>query len=126
MEIMRQTRKKSNHVRDFRLRQQQIITFLDDRELEFGDEIGLRLRKAIKESRISIVVFSLEILHILHGALMNLSLYTSLRSKKTQLVCPIFYKVDPLDVRHHNESYGEAMVVHETRFGQKSENVKKH
>jgi hypothetical protein len=31
-------------------------------------------------------------------------------------VIPVFYKVDPSDVRHQRQSYAEAFVKHQQRF----------
>jgi len=32
------------------------------------------------------------------------------------MLLPIFYKVDPSDVRHQRGSYGEAFIVHEREY----------
>jgi len=92
-----------------------IHTFIDDRELQRGDEIKPSLDNAIKESRIFIPVFSTnyasssfcleELVHIIHCY-----------KTKGRLVLPIFYGVDPSRVRHHRGSYGEALAKHEERF----------
>ncbi|RDX58304.1 TMV resistance protein N, partial [Mucuna pruriens] len=87
---------------------------MDDGELQFGDEIGPKLLKAIEESRISIVVFS-ENYAASSWCLDELvRIHECMKSKK-QLVYPIFYKVDPSDVRYQNGSYGQAMTKHESR-----------
>ncbi|CAJ2634154.1 unnamed protein product [Trifolium pratense] len=46
------------------------------------------------------------------------------RRNNKQIAFPIFFHVDPSDVRHQRKSYGEAMVAHETRFGKESEKIK--
>ncbi|XP_029128672.1 toll/interleukin-1 receptor-like protein [Cajanus cajan] len=75
-----------------------IHTFIDDEELQSGEEITPSLMKAIQESRIAIPVFSKnyacspfcldELVHILACA-----------KEKGQLVLPVFYDVEPSHVR---------------------------
>ncbi|KAK2367518.1 disease resistance protein RUN1 [Trifolium repens] len=92
-----------------------VHTFIDDRELNGGDEIKQSLVTAIEESRIFIPVFSVnyasssfcldELVHIM-------------KCFKTKgcLVLPIFYDVEPTHVRHQTGSYGEAIAMHEKVF----------
>ncbi|KAG5535870.1 hypothetical protein RHGRI_023592 [Rhododendron griersonianum] len=91
-------------------------TFRDDDEIVRGEDIESELQKAIEQSRISIVVFSKtyacsrwcleELVKILHH-------------KKTSRheVLPIFYDVDPSDVRKQTGSFAEAFTRHEMRLG---------
>ncbi|RHN52354.1 putative TIR domain, P-loop containing nucleoside triphosphate hydrolase [Medicago truncatula] len=92
-----------------------IHTFIDDRELQRGDEIKPSLDNAIEESRIFIPVFSPnyayssfcldELVHIIHCY-----------KTKGRLVLPVFYGVDPTHIRHQTGSYGEALAKHAKRF----------
>ena len=92
-----------------------INTFIDDNDLQRGDEITPSLIKAIEESRIFIPVFSTnyatssfcldELVHIIHC-------YKTMG----RLILPIFFGVDPSHVRHQSGSYGEALAKHEKRF----------
>ncbi|MED6143192.1 hypothetical protein PIB30_004283 [Stylosanthes scabra] len=92
-----------------------IHTFIDDEELQRGDQISPSLLKAIQESRIAIIVLSPnyasssfcldELVSILHSF-----------KGKNLLVLPVFYDVDPSDVRHQRNSFGEAMAEHEKRL----------
>ncbi|XP_057761680.1 TMV resistance protein N-like isoform X3 [Arachis stenosperma] len=92
-----------------------ILTFFDDGELQSGEEITPALLKAIQESRIAIVVLSPnyaassfcldELVHVLHCIKGN-----------HRLVLPVFYEVDPSDVRHLKNSFGEAIDKHEKRY----------
>ncbi|GAU12364.1 hypothetical protein TSUD_253150 [Trifolium subterraneum] len=43
--------------------------------------------------------------------------------KKEQIAFPIFYHVDPSDVRNQRKSYGKAMFAHQKRFGKDSEKI---
>lgn len=82
------------------------------------------LVKAIAETRIAILVFSKnyafssfcldELVHIL-----------DLIREKGRLVLPVFYDVDPSDVRHQSGSYKEALAKHEERFQNDKEKVLK-
>ncbi|CAJ2634171.1 unnamed protein product [Trifolium pratense] len=45
-------------------------------------------------------------------------------TNEKQIAFPIFYHVDPSDVRHQRNSYGKAMVAHKDRFGKDSEKLK--
>ncbi|XP_015889224.2 disease resistance protein Roq1-like [Ziziphus jujuba] len=93
----------------------QILTFMDDHELERGDEISPTLRKAIQESKISIIIFSKnyasstwcldELVHILEC-----------KKKFGQTVVPIFYGIDPSVVRKQNGSYEVAFAQLEQPF----------
>ncbi|KEH26724.1 putative TIR domain-containing protein [Medicago truncatula] len=91
-----------------------ICTFIDDNDLERGDEITPKLVKAMEESRIFIPIFSAnyasssfcldELVHIIHCY-----------KTKSCLVLPVFYDVEPTHIRHHSGSYGEHLTKHEGR-----------
>ncbi|XP_027348144.1 TMV resistance protein N-like [Abrus precatorius] len=102
----------TSHLRDALIRKQ-IQTYMDDR-LNKGDEISAALFKAIEDSHISIIVFSKnfatskwcldELLKILEC------------KNKGQDVIPVFYKVDPSNVRKQKRSFEEAFAKHEREF----------
>nr|WIL60005.1 nodulation protein [Melilotus officinalis] len=106
------------------LRQRGINAFFDDKYLRIGEDISPALSKAIQESKILVIVFSQNYASSRWclGELVNIMECTK-RNKK-QIAFPIFYHVDPSDVRHQRNSYGEAVVAHQNRFGKDSENVK--
>ncbi|XP_024164788.1 disease resistance protein RPV1 isoform X2 [Rosa chinensis] len=95
--------------------QRGINTFIDDDDLPRGEEISEALVRAIEGSKLSLIVFSEnyasskwcleELVHILEC-----------RRSKNQMVRPIFYKVDPSDVRHQRGTFSEALAEHERRF----------
>ena len=88
-------------------------TFLDDDNLQGGDAISKELPKAIELSMISIVVFSenyasstwclRELVKILE--------YKDLG----QIVLPVFYKINPSEVRKQEGKYGIALAKHEKK-----------
>ncbi|XP_027368582.1 uncharacterized protein LOC113874561 [Abrus precatorius] len=106
------------------LRRKGINTFIDENGLEGGDQISESLNQAIEESRISVVVLSANYAFS-KWCLNELVKIVECRETKNQLVWPVFYKVEPSDVRHQRNSYGKAMDEHENRFGKKSELVQK-
>ena len=101
-----------------------INTFMDDDNLRIGETIGPQLLQAIEESRISIIVFS-ENYAASTWCLDELVKILQCQKEKNQLVFPIFYKVEPSDVRHQRNSYKQAITAHENRFGRDSKKVKK-
>lgn len=104
------------------LQQRGILTFIDDEELQRGEEISPSLLGAIEGSRISIVVFS-ENYASSRWCLRELEKIMECRRTKAQVVLPLFDRVDPSDVCHQRGSYGEAMERHETRFGRARDQV---
>ncbi|KAK9930696.1 hypothetical protein M0R45_027725 [Rubus argutus] len=92
-----------------------IKTFIDDDELSKGEEISSALVKAIEGSKVSIVIFS-ENYASSKWCLDELVKILQCKESKQQLVWPVFYKVDPSDVRHQKGKFGEALAKHECRF----------
>ncbi|KAM7461504.1 hypothetical protein LguiA_029625 [Lonicera macranthoides] len=88
-------------------------TFRDDDEIERGKRLELELRKAIQVSRISIIVLSKnyasskwcldEVVTILDWS----------RTSSGHEVLPVFYDVDPSDVRNQRGTIGEAFARYE-------------
>ena len=95
------------------LREKGIYTYMDDK-LRMGDEIGPELLKAINESRIAIVILS-ENYASSTWCLRELEKILECMETKQQIVMPVFYEVNPSDVRHLKKSFGEALAKHESR-----------
>ncbi|MED6184548.1 hypothetical protein PIB30_048443 [Stylosanthes scabra] len=93
------------------LRQKGIDAYVDDR-LEKGDEIMAALFTAIEESRIALIIFS-EGYASSKWCLKELVKITEYQKEKGQIVIPIFYNVEPSQVRHLKRSYAEAFSKHE-------------
>ncbi|XP_061948959.1 disease resistance protein RPV1-like isoform X2 [Populus nigra] len=95
-----------------------IHTFRDDDELPRGKEISQHLLEAIQESKISIVVFSKG--YASRWCLDELVEILKCKYRKTgQIALPIFYDIDPSDVRKQTGSFAEAFVKHEERSKEK-------
>ncbi|MED6140366.1 hypothetical protein PIB30_092452 [Stylosanthes scabra] len=101
-----------------------IKVFMDDENLRIGDTIRPQLLQAIEESKISFIVFS-ENYADSTWCLDELDKILECKKEKNQLVFPIFYRVEPSDVRHQKNRYAQAMAAHENRFGYDSEKVQK-
>ncbi|XP_027359407.1 TMV resistance protein N-like [Abrus precatorius] len=99
-----------------------IHTFIDDRELQRGDEITASLVKAIQESRIAIPVFSKDYASSSFCLDELVNIIERVKAKG-RLVLPIFYDVDPSHLRHQMGIYGEALAKHEARFANDVENL---
>ena len=104
------------------LDQKGIYTFIDDEKLERGKSISPTLVKAIKESRFAIVILSknyasstwcLEELEEIIGCITKIGM----------TVLPIFYYVDPSDVRKQTGTFKQAFDEHEQRFKENIEKV---
>ena len=87
-----------------------IHTFIDD-ELPRGEEISTELLEAIKSSRSFIIVFSE---NYASSTWCLDELVEILECKKNrQMVLPVFYRVDPSEVRNQKGKFGEALEKHE-------------
>lgn len=94
------------------LRDKGIRVFFDDREIKLGDKITPTLVKAIKESRIAIPVFSINYA----SSAFCLDELVHIMKTENQGVLPVFFGVDPGDVRHQTGSYAKALAEQEAWF----------
>ncbi|CDY65869.1 BnaAnng21180D [Brassica napus] len=93
-----------------------IYTFKDDEELEKGERIPPELMKAIKNSKIYVVVLSEsyassfwcldELVHIMRCC----------KNDSGHLVFPVFYKIEPSHVRRQSGPFGESFHKHRSRY----------
>ena len=97
-------------------------TFIDN-DLQRGEKISLELLKTIKLSMISIVVFSKNFASST-WCLKELVKIFECKSNG-QRVLPIFYKVDPSEIRKQDGEYGIALAKHEEIFKDDKEKVQK-
>ena len=96
------------------LSQKQIFAFVDDK-LETGDEISQALLGAIESSLISLIIFSQDYASS-RWCLEELVKIVESKEKDGQTVIPVFYKVDPSDVRHQKGTFANAFVEHEKKY----------
>ncbi|PWA43677.1 NB-ARC domains-containing protein [Artemisia annua] len=100
--------------------QQGIHTYKDDETLPRGEAVGPSLQKAIRESRIAVVVLS-ENYADSSWCLDELAYIMECMGTRGQIVMPVFYYVDPSDVRKQKGKYGEAFAKHELENNHKVE-----
>ncbi|KAK4570789.1 hypothetical protein RGQ29_029582 [Quercus rubra] len=105
----------------FALKQKGIFTFRDDEKLERGKSISPELSKAIEESRFAIVIFSRNYAFST-WCLDELAKVIGCVKETGMTVLPIFYNVDPSEIRKQIGTFAQAFAEHEERF---EENIKK-
>ncbi|GJX49797.1 Toll/interleukin-1 receptor domain-containing protein [Tanacetum coccineum] len=103
----------------YALEQRHIRTYKDDITLPRGESVGPALLKAIQESRHAVIIFSKnyadsswcldELVHIM-----------KCRAENGQIVMPVFYDVDPSDVRKQKGDFGKAFSKQEMKNVNKS------
>ncbi|XP_065633588.1 disease resistance protein RPV1 [Quercus suber] len=97
------------------LQRKGILTFRDDEELERGKSISPELLKAIEESRFAVVIFSRNYAFSTWCLIELAHIVKCMRERKL-MIWPIFYDVDPSDVRKQTGTFGQAFKDHEKRF----------
>ena len=101
-----------------------LIAFRDDEKLERGEVIKHKLLQAIEESLCSVVIISQ---NYASSCWCLDELQKILECKKIlgRGVLPIFYGIDPSDVRNQTGSFAEAFRKHEERFGEDKTKVQR-
>ncbi|XP_048433800.1 disease resistance protein RPV1-like isoform X2 [Pyrus x bretschneideri] len=93
------------------LRNAGIKTFIDN-QLTRGDNIQSELDQEIEGSRIAVIIFSKRYAES-RWCLRELSkIMRCLKDQEGKIVCPIFYDVDPSQVRKQNGSFSKAFQKH--------------
>ncbi|RXH88120.1 hypothetical protein DVH24_042191 [Malus domestica] len=88
-----------------------------------GEELSFPvLLKVIEESRVSVIVFS-ENFASSEWCLYELIKILQCKESKQQIVWPIYYKVNPLDVRDQKGSFGKALADFESKYNKNMEKV---
>ncbi|PWA40244.1 toll/interleukin-1 receptor (TIR) domain-containing protein [Artemisia annua] len=100
-----------------------IKTFYDDTEIETGLYLKPELESAIRASRASIIVLSKNYASST-WCLNELVLILEQHRDFKQIVIPIFYHVEPTDVRKQQTSFEDAMAGHKQKM-EKETNVEK-
>ncbi|MED6207176.1 hypothetical protein PIB30_033370 [Stylosanthes scabra] len=96
-------------------RRNQIDFFIDDEKLHPGDEISSTLLQAIEESSISLVIFSKRYAAS-RWCMEELVKIIQCMKQYERIVIPVFYNIDPSDVRHQKRTFAEAFDVHKERY----------
>lgn len=101
-----------------------IYVFKDDEKLQRGKSISPQLVKAIQESMVALVVFSKNYANS-SWCLEELAKIIECRDLKGQRVLPVFYDVDPSDVRGQKRSFHAAFEQHQVRLVDSMDKVKR-
>ena len=99
-----------------------IVTFRDDERLRLGKSISPEVLKAIEESRFVIVIFSRNYASST-WCLDELVKIIGCKKVMGKPVQPVFYDVDPSDVRKQGGPLEEAFVKHEEQYRENIEKV---
>jgi hypothetical protein len=99
-----------------------IPTFRDDDGIRRGENIELEIKKAIQETKLSIIVFSKEYASS-RWCLDELEMIMERRRTVGHIVFPVFYDVDPSEVGTQTGRYGEEFAKHDIRFKDQMEKV---
>jgi deoxyribodipyrimidine photolyase len=97
-------------------------TFRDDDEIRRGKNIELELQKAIQQSKIAIIVFYKNYAWS-RWCLDELVMITERKRNADCIVFPVFYHVDPSEVRNQTGSFAAAFVEHEKHYKEEMERV---
>jgi len=89
------------------LRMARIHVFMDDHSIQRGDHISTSLLRAIKQSQISIIVFSRNYANS-RWCLDELVKIMECHRTIGQIVLPVFYDVDAFDVLHQTGEFGKS------------------
>ncbi|XP_039169582.1 disease resistance protein RUN1-like [Eucalyptus grandis] len=106
------------------LDQKGIYTYVDSEELRKGEQIAPALMKAIEESRIAIIIFSKDYASS-WWCLEELVKIIDYKKARDLMVFPLFYKVEPRELRTPRGSYRDAMAKHESKYGKDSKELKR-
>ncbi|KAJ0880721.1 putative TIR domain-containing protein [Helianthus annuus] len=93
----------TNHLYEA-LHQAGFNTFRDDVEIQYGPDLKLEFERSIRKSRASIIVFSKNFANS-SWFLDELCLILKLRREDSHFVLPVFYSVDPSDIKNQRGSF---------------------
>ncbi|XP_039168428.1 disease resistance protein RPV1 [Eucalyptus grandis] len=100
-----------------------ILVFRDDDELPVGEEIKPQLIEAIKQSKVLIPIISGDYASS-KSCLMELVQILECKQTMSQEIIPIFYDIEPLDLKDQRNSFEKSFLEHR-RNGVDSETIKK-
>ncbi|MED6136416.1 hypothetical protein PIB30_055963 [Stylosanthes scabra] len=102
----------------------QIDFFVDDKNVHPGDQISPTLVQAIGESFISLVIFS-EHYASSKWCMEELVKITECMKQYKRIVMPVFYHVEPYQVRHQKGTFAEAFDDHKRKYKVKEAKLQK-
>jgi len=97
------------------LHQRGINTFIDDEVIKRGEQISPTIFKAIEKSRMTIIVFS-KTYSSSKWCLHELVKIIGCFKVKKLVVFPVFYNVDPSEIRNQTGACGQQLAKHEEKM----------
>ncbi|CAM8878475.1 unnamed protein product [Rhodiola kirilowii] len=97
------------------LRREGFRVFMDNDGLEHGRDIQIKLQEAIERSKVSIVTLSPRYADS-RWCLDELARIMELNVSPDRFVLPVFFDMEPTDVRHQTGLYSTYFEAHEKRF----------
>jgi hypothetical protein len=102
------------------LNRKYLETYIDYR-IEKGNQVWVELEKAIQDSTLFLVVFSENYAN--STWCLNELVEIMECHKNGQIVIPVFYQIDPSDVRKQTGSYGTALAKHKKQGGKNNDKM---
>ena len=99
-----------------------IYTFRDDENVGRGKSISSTLLKAIEESRFAIIILSRNYASSA-WCLDELAKIVGCMKEMKMTILPIFYDIDPSDVRNQARTFAQAFAKHKECFKENIEKV---
>ncbi|CAN0842391.1 Disease resistance protein L6 [Linum grandiflorum] len=100
-----------------------IHTFKDDDEMRKGEGIWPTLVRAISQSKVYVPILSENYAQSKWCLNELAEIVKCQKEDNRRIILPIFYRVDPRDVRHQSGPYEEAFKKHEEMFGPSATNT---
>ncbi|XVE80843.1 hypothetical protein DITRI_Ditri15bG0013200 [Diplodiscus trichospermus] len=101
-----------------------VHTFRDDEKIERGKNIQDEIKNVILQSKIFIIVFSKYYASSIR-CLDELVKILEHKKSPQHTILPVFYDVDPTQVKNQTRSYAEAFLIHEESFKSEKDMVQK-
>ncbi|XP_057503011.1 LOW QUALITY PROTEIN: disease resistance protein RPV1-like [Actinidia eriantha] len=99
-------------------------TFRDDEGIERGENVNSELEKAIKAARSSIIVFSKDYASS-KWCLDEVVMILEHKRTSGHVILPVFFDVDPCQVKHQTGSFAEAFGRHEELIIRETDETKR-
>jgi hypothetical protein len=104
------------------LNRKYLETYIDYR-IEKGNQVWVELEKAIQDSTLFLVVFSENYANSTWCLNELVEIMECNKNENNVFVIPVFYQIDPSDVRKQTGSYGTALAKHKKQGGKNNDKM---